>query len=406
VIKNNLSHFSKILILGIVLRLVFAATTFHNDLTAFVLASTYINKGEVITFYDQVRLLPPGDPIKNNYTDKIFNYQPLSYLIPSLFYLPFQPFIQQISREFTLDAHKFLSSSRPFEPVLILYKLPFIVFDLLCAFAIGKLAKDEKNKRRLQIFWLFNPVAIFVSSVMGQSDMMVVFFFILSLVAARENKPYRAVVFAAISALFKPAGLLLFPIIAVSVLDKSFIETAKTFLFGILTYLIGIAAYLPSISYRTYALFAEQTSKSTFSGITIASGYTIPWFFIAYTMIIILLFKKKLSLFNSLGLALASSLVLSHFHPQWFVWLTPWLISWATDRRNIYLYLAALLSWFAILLSFDYSLHLGAFWPLNLSNQYLFPKSIIWQDFVVMARAFLIAYFALAVNNKNQKDLG
>jgi len=368
---------------ALLIRLVLAGTTFHVDLNAFALASGYISQGKIMSFYDAVRLLPEGNAIKSLYTDKIFNYQPLSYLIPSLFYLPLPA---------QTDLRNLLSVSRPFEPILILYKLPFIVFDLLAAIFITRLAKDTAAKKRLQLLWLFNPAAIYVSSVMGQSDLMVVFFLLLSLIAAKEERYETAALFAGLSALFKPAGLFLIPVVAVAALTVSLPKAVKSFLVGFGVYLLGILPYLPSISFRTYALLAEQTGKSTFAGIAIASGTTIPWFFIAYTSILILLVKKRLSLFDGLALALAASLVFSHFHPQWFVWLTPWLIAKAViTKTNLYLYFAALLAWFTILLSFDFSLHLAAFWWLGLvPNQYLFSGNLLFSNLILLARAFLI----------------
>ena len=366
--------------LALLIRLVLAGTTFHVDLNAFVLASGYISQGKILSFYDAVRLLPEGNAIKSLYTDKIFNYQPLSYLVPGLFHLPLPK---------STDLRGLLPAA-PFAPLLILYKLPFIFFDLLVALFITRLAKDAAAKKRLQLLWLFNPAAIYVSSVMGQSDLMVVFFLLLSLIAAKEKRYQTAALFAGLSALFKPAGLFLIPVVAVAALTVSLPKAVKSFLVGFGVYLLGILAYLPSISFRTYALLAEQTGKSTFAGITIASGTTIPWFFIAYTAILILLVKKRLSLFNGLALALAASLVFSHFHPQWFVWLTPWLI-YQTLSGKIYLYWAAILAWLTILLSFDFSLHLASFWWLGLvPNQYLFSGNLLFSNLVLLARAFLI----------------
>lgn len=389
--------------IAIIIRLVLAGTTFHADLNAFILAGNFINRGEVISFYDHVRLLPQGDQIKNIYSDKIFNYQPLSYLVPSLFYLPTRPFLDSVNQRIVLDSKNILKVDRQFEPSLIIYKLPFIFFDLLTALFITHLVKEAATKKKLQLLWLFNPVAIFVSSVMGQSDMMVVFFVLLTLIAARKERYEAAALFAGVSALFKPAGLFLIPVVAITALSVSSPKAVRSFLAGFGVYLLGILAFLPSISFRTYALLAEQTGKSTFAGISIASGTTIPWFFIAYTAILILLYKKRLSLFDGLALALASSLVFSHFHPQWFVWLTPWLI-YKTISSKVYLFWAAVLAWFTILLSFDFSLHLASFWWLGLvPNQYLFTGNLLFSNLILLARAFLISVFFLSAKLIKEK---
>lgn len=402
-IKNNNSISARfgilvspfILALAIALRLALAGTTFHVDLNAFTLASHYINRGGALSFYDSVRLLPEGDPIKTLYSDKIFNYQPLSYLIPSLFYLPLPP---------RVDLTGLLPVSHKFEPLLIAYKLPFIFFDLLAALFITRLAKDQLAKKKLQLLWLMNPAAIFVSSVMGQSDMMVVFFILLSLIAAKRENYETAALFAGLSALFKPAGLFLIPVVIIAATNISLWKAARSALSGFGVYLLGILAYLPSISFRTYALLAEQTGKSTFAGIAIASGTTIPWFFIAYTAVLILLLRKRLSLFDALALALASSLVFSHFHPQWFVWLTPWLIYKSVVAKH-HLYWVATLSWFLILLSFDFSLHLASFWWLGLvPNQYLFAGNLLFSNLVLLGRAFLVSVFFLCADLVKEKE--
>lgn len=378
------------------IRIILAGTTFHVDLSALVLASNYINRGQVLTFYDQVRLLPQSDAIKRIYSDKIFNYQPLSYLVPSLFYLPFKSFLEPISQSLVRDSRNILSVNRPFEPVLLIYKFPFLIFDLLVAIFITRLAKEESKKKILQLLWLLNPVAIFVSSVIAQTDMMVVFFLLLALISLKENKLYRAVVFTSLSALFKPVGLLLIPLLAVSALPESFSKSVKAFFFGFGIYLLGIIPYLSSISYRTYALYAEQTGKSIFAGITIASGTTIPWFFIAYAAIIVLLLSRRLSVVDGFGLALASSIIFSHFHPQWFIWLIPWLLMKTSSAKLWPLYVGALFSWLLILFSFDFSLHLASFWWLGLiPTQYLFSGSEIWSNLILAARAFLIPVFFL-----------
>ncbi len=342
-----------VFITALLIRIVLSGTTFHVDLSALVLASHYINRGQVLTFYDQVRLLPQGDGIKQIYTDKIFNYQPLSYLVPSLFYLPLKSFLEPISQSLVRDSRNLLSPSRPLEPVLLIYKLPFLVFDLLTAIFITRLVKEEPKKKLLQLLWLFNPVAIFVTSVMAQTDMMVVFFLLFS-------------------------------------------KAAKIFFLGFGIYFLGILPYLSSVSFRTYALFAEQTGKSTFAGITIASGTSIPWFFIAYATVIVLLLRRRLSVLDGFGMALASSIIFSHFHPQWFIWLTPWLMLKTTSAKLLPLYFGALFSWFLILLSFDFSLHLASFWWLGVvPNRYLFPGSEIWINLVLAGRAFLIPVFFL-----------
>ena len=317
-------------------------------------------------------------------------------MVPSLFYLPFKSFLEPIGQSLVRDSRNLLLPSRPFEPVLLIYKLPFLVFDLLTAIFIPRLVKEESKKKLLQLLWLFNPVAIFVTSVMAQTDIMVVFFLLLALISLKENNLYRAAIFTAISILFKPVGILLIPLLAAAALPESFSKAVKIFFLGFGIYFLGILPYLSSVSFRTYALFAEQTGKSTFAGITIASGTSIPWFFIAYATIIVLLLRRRLSVLDGFGMALASSIIFSHFHPQWFIWIIPWLMLKTTSAKLLPLYFGALFSWFLILFSFDFSLHLASFWWLGfVPNRYLFPGSEVWTNLILAGRAFLIPVFFL-----------
>jgi hypothetical protein len=57
--------------LGIFVYLLISISTYHPDIRAFLLASKFISSGEVLTFYDHVSKLPPGDPTKSIFGDDI-----------------------------------------------------------------------------------------------------------------------------------------------------------------------------------------------------------------------------------------------------------------------------------------------------------------------------------------------
>lgn len=381
--------FNLLLTIGIALSLLIAITTFHPDLRAYLLGSKIISQGQVLSFYDNVSKLPAEDPVKQIYGDDIFIYQPLAYLIPAILHLPFISALSADISSLIQNSNAFLASKSFYLPFLLL-KLPALLFTLLTFFLLPKFFSNKKDKQISKLLWLFSPVVILVSSIMAQSDVMIAFFILLGLYFVKKNKLNHAVVSIAISALIKPIGLILIPLIAISQLSN--LSRLKTFLLGMFTFTLGVLPYIQSPAYKMYALLAQHTAKSTLAGITIASGNTIPWFFIAYFAVLLGLISKKIDLFKAIGLAISSSLFFSHFHPQWFIWILPWLIYYAVTSKKYLILFAPTIAWLIILFSFEPSLHLGSFFPTLSSIKWALPSSSLYQSLVSLARAFLIVF--------------
>ena len=378
--------------LAIVIRILLSASTYHSDLGAFASAGKYIaGEGKWLTFYDEIASKDETGKMVVHRQDVVFNYQPLAYLIPSFFYLPFSSLIKQTGELF-MNRDWVTSQNVPFIPLLSLYKLPMILADLAMLWLLPRFFVKQKNKKLAQLLWAFNPVAIFVSSIMGQVDMVITLFLTLSLYFFKNKKSLLAIVFISLSALIKPIGLILIPLILIpSFQNKKYFQTIGLGLVGVGTYLLGILPFIGSASYRYYALFAEQINKSTYAGISIASGHDVPFFFIVYVYILFLFWSKKISLWTAFGTAILSSLAFTHFHPQWLVWLTPWLIIYSIEKKNYLFYIATLLCWFGVLFSFDESLHLQTF----LQSKLIIPPAIrasnFFKEIIQISRAGLIA---------------
>src|SRR5258706_2919456 len=346
--------------LGIALRLFLSLITYHSDLGAFAQAGKAIaGDGKWFNFYDT--MLTPK-------IDTVFNYQPLAYLIPSVFYLPFRGVVLATG-DLIKNHNWILTYSSWFNPLLLLYKYPMILADLVFLWLLPKFFSGKKEKNLAIILWAFNPLAIFVSSMMGQVDIIIALFITAGLYHYQKDRPYLAVVLISLSALIKPAGLILIPVLALHyfVTRKKIFPSLLLAGTGLIVYLIGILPYLGSAAYRYYALFAEQIGKSTYASISIASGHDIPYFFIVYTLILILVWKKKLSFSVAVAASLLSTLAFSHFHPQWLCWIMPWLIIYSISKADYLFYFGLIIAWLFVLFSFDPSLHLQLFIRSDLS---------------------------------------
>lgn len=383
--------FGPLIILGVVLQLVVSVTAYHPDLRAFVLASRFIGRGEVFTFYDHVSKLPQGDLVKKIYADDIFIYPPLAYLIPAVFHIPLSGILNKPADIIILDDNALFKGYSYFLPLLAL-KLPFLLFGFLTLFYLPKLFSRKKNGRLAQLIWLFAPVTVHVAAGVGQVDTILTFFLLLSLIAIKKGSLTRASVFIALSALIKPFGLALLPLVAIKAFKSGgWRKAVVSVIPGLAVWLMVILPYLGSPAFKMYALLASLTGKSTYAGIAISPGTSIPWLYITYILIAIFLYRGKLSLIYSIGLTILSTLAFNHFHPQWFLWLMPWLLYYSIKTGRHYLWSMLILFWTVIWLSFDPSQSIGMFLFLKDTFTPTTINPIQNSSIVLFARAGLVA---------------
>lgn len=102
------------------------------------------------------------------------------------------------------------------EGFLFLLKLPGLVADFAIGVVLFKYIKEkfDKNKALLaaSLYW-FNPATIYVSSMWGQVDGLVIFFALLSLISLEKKKSVLGLSFFVVSILVKPTMLMVAPIV-------------------------------------------------------------------------------------------------------------------------------------------------------------------------------------------------
>ena len=395
--------FYVLLAMGIVLRLVLAVTTYHSDIGALALSAKYIaGEGKIFSFYDAVVTFDESGEKYLLPSKMVFHYQPMAYLIPSIFYLPFRQVILNTADSITNNNWSQIHS-QSYNWLLLLYKFPLIMFDIFILLLLPNFFSNKKDARLAQILWLFNPLGIYVSSMMGQVDIIIAFWLLLAYKFLLNRRHNLSVFFVTISALIKPIGLILIPIILIDNLhkNKNIFKVLLTGFVGLFTYIGVIFPYISSPAYRVFSLFADHINKTTYAGIAIASGTQIPWFFIFYGLILLLFWKNRMSALTCFMATLLSSLVFTHFHPQWLTWVMPFLLIWSIKTGSLMIYAVSVFSWFCVLFSFDPTLHYGIF--LASKTMIEFPLRI--QDFmgqiILMGRAMLIGILLyLLVNRK------
>ena len=393
-----------VLALGIVVRIVLSLTTYHSDLGAFSLAGKYIaGEGKWFTFYDTIASKDSTGAMVTHRTDMAFIYQPLAYLIPSVVYLPFSGIVRQTGEIFL--NHEWTNNfPSNFNFLLLLYKLPMLLADIGILFLLPKFFTKQSHKRIAQILWAFNPLAILVSSMMGQVDIIIALLILVSLYFAKNNKLVLASIFVALSALIKPIGLILIPIYIIHQFhqNKNILKSLLVGAAGLGVYVLGILPFIGSASYRYYALFADLINKSTYAAISIAAGHDIPLFFILFIIVVLTFWSKRISLTQAVAATLLSSLAFTHFHPQWLVWLMPLFIILAIDTEDYLFYAASILCWLIILFSFDSSLHLQLFFHSQLSLPSSLTSSNLFKEAIQLSRAGLIGILIWFIGSRQQ----
>ncbi|KKT58470.1 MAG: hypothetical protein UX91_C0006G0008 [Candidatus Amesbacteria bacterium GW2011_GWB1_47_19] len=343
------------LILGLSLRLVLMPVTLHPDFRAVNFAADIIvHKGQILDFYNYLSRQPRTDPLVKLYGDGLFIYPPLAYLTHALFNFFLSPLYPHSAFNTLISDIGQLRSDPGLPFLLLLLKLPYLLADILCLLLIYRLLPD-KLKISGSLLWIFNPVNIYVSYMIGQFDIFIALFLLLA-VYLSKRKSLLAAVCIGLAAGFKPLPLFFLPLLPGPKL--------KNIIVGLLTYLVIIIPYLASSGFRQYALLAGLSDKIVYAKIMVSGSQFIPLFVLGLVLIYWWQWLKPgdLSLSGWFSALLLLFYSVTHFHPQWFVWVTPFLLLlYIRNPRLKFPTLIIMLSYLIIILGFEPSLHLGLF---------------------------------------------
>lgn len=407
-----------VLSISLLLKVVLSLSSFHPDITALNLAGFIISSGHVWDLYDYLFRLPSGHPLLQAFSLNVFTYPPLAYLFQGFFHYLWTgvlglSFLNQfIIVTLAAFGNGLLNIS------MLLLKLPYIAFDLAAALCLMQLADNQREKFFLFLLWAFNPVNIYTTYMMGQFDIIPTFFVILSLLLARKGRLSWAAVALGMGVAFKVSPIFL--VVPLALLGDSWFKRAKLAILSGVPYLVTIFPYLFSHGFRSTALFASQSAKSLYAQIPVSGGESILLFPAALIFLYLVMFYRGISakfLWVNYFLVLLLFFVFTHTHPQWFLWLTPFLIL-DLVYSNFKHWLVAgisLISFIILLFFFDPSLTVGLLspvWPalatspsvwklLGIFPDYNTFRSIFQTIFVAGAGYYL--YFYLLKNDLLKK---
>jgi len=363
-----------LLLIGVLLRLALMPATLHPDLWGHSSAAYFFAYQGKLNIYQTLLSLPQDHPlVKNIGVGDVFIYPPLTYFSLGIFRLLAKPFSDP---NFIPWMWSNLASIHSYPNLfwhLFLFKFPYIFVDIAAAFILAGLFDDIKKKKLAFLLWIFNPATLYATFMIGQIDILPTFFALLSLYLAKKGKKEWAMVSLGVGGSYKMFPLLLI-IPAALILDNNFVKRIKYMIIGFAPFILISLPFLSSVAYRQMVLFSPKSQKMLFMVWNVSGAEGVyPFIFI---LSIIYFYAYYFGQRIRLGIAFLSILLLifsvTHYHPQWFLWVTPFLI-WELIQSNFKYWPAVaifVLSWVVITLFFEPSLSFGLFNPIapNLEN--------------------------------------
>lgn len=356
-----------VLVIAILLRLLVMGITFHPDLSGQLLTSYFYAYENVVNIYDHLAGLPSTHPLVKNFgVSDIFIYPPITYFTLGSF-LKFSSLF--IPESFFLDLMNGISiySLPNLSLNLAILKFPYLVIDILAAFALASLFENERQKRWALLLWLFNPVTLYATFMMGVFDIIPVIFTILSLYFAKKKNLLLSAIMLSLGAAFKQYPIFLLPFVVLA--GKDLRERIKITLCGLVPYILTLIPFLSSSAFK-YMVFGAKSQKMFYMQWMVSGAEGIYPYVFGY--LLLLWHSLKIgSLTENLWKYFLSYFLLlfsvTHFHPQWFLWGTPFLILELVENRwrSLWQVFTILACFVAIVLTFENSLSSGLFAVIN-----------------------------------------
>ena len=372
------------LILGLLIRFLLISLDYSFDLNNHLSwAQDLVNRG-FPGFYETVS--------KEVYSSLYPNYPPLILDIFYGFYQLKKPIVDLfwwLNLHLPIFPSKVMYFLEKREFLLVLMKLPAIIFDiaifyLLYLFAKKVNPKRKNNKLLVALFILFNPIFIYLSSLWGQVESVNLFFIFASLyLLVYSRQAVASLILFALSLLVKPTGLIFLPVYLVYFFKKfgskklllsvvaanvafflvylPFYKTGNIFLFPYMSYWQKVVDAL-ALSYVSNSAFNFWSILPALNGVRDQSLFLN---FISYRVLglvivgvfYVLIIKRFLAplrgarndtgpekrFYHSLFLTAYAFIMFStRMHERYFVYLLPLLFLIAIKEKRYFFWLMAM----------------------------------------------------------------
>lgn len=355
------------LIIGLAIRLFLMSFTYHPDLAGQSLSSYFWGSKNITNVYEYLLSLPSDHPLVKNFgVSDIFIYPPLTYFTLGSFQKIFaftglSQFLETVMSG--TDIYKI-----PGLPwYLFVLKFPYLIFDFAVAYLLYKYFKNPRLKYTAFILWIFNPVTLYATFCMGVFDIIPVFFTVLSVYLLKKQRLTLSALAIGFGIAFKIYPIFLLPFIIFKT-DK-WLSRIKVGIIALLPVIITNLPFVFSAAYH-YMVFSPKNQKMFYMQWMVSGAEGIFPFLLILILLYLLSQNKLLQPKFYISYFLAVFLLLfsvTHFHPQWFIWITPFIIIELLNYqfKEAWLYLGLVFIYIFIVFTFENSLSVGLFAPLN-----------------------------------------
>ncbi|MCJ7827966.1 hypothetical protein MUP65_02360, partial [Patescibacteria group bacterium] len=171
--------------------------------------------------------------------------------------------------------------------------------------------------------------------------------------------------------------------------------------------IISILPFVGSPVFRAVVLNSRQSEKFLHMSLPVSGAEGVSIFILIWGYVFFrLFFSRQKPLWWSYLAAFIGFFAVTHYHPQWFVWLTPLLfLALAEGGKKVWpIILAMMGTWLVLTLMFEPSLNYAFFIPLKPSlvdgrqiRDYVTPYYDVFQLMTIMRSLFAAAGLALVV---------
>lgn len=355
-------------ILAIAIRLFLMYSCYHPDLAGQSLSVYFWGFKNVTNIYDHLLSLSSNHPLVKNFgVSDIFIYPPLTYFTLGTFQKLFsftglQNFLEILMSGFNVYL---IPNLRLYLTIL---KLPYLFIDMVVAFLLYNCFTKKRDKNIALIFWLFNPVTLYSTFAMGVFDIIPVLFTVLTYFFYIRKKFTYSFLSLGFGIAFKMYPIFLLPFLVFKS-SPNFLKRVKYTLIAFLPIILTNLPYLSSSAYK-FMVFSPKSQKMFYMQWMLSGAEGI-FPFILFS-VLLYLFSQNIK-FSKIGLStffLSFFLLLfsvTHFHPQWFIWITPFIIIELINNnfKESWLFLIIFIIYIFIVFTFENSLSVGLFAPLN-----------------------------------------
>ena len=221
---------------------------------------------------------------------------------------------------------------------LFLFKVPYLICDIVIGFALYQLLKEDKKKAFIGlVIWAFNPFVLHSIYALGQLDIIVAMFIVLSLLAIKFKRPYLAVVSMSLGAGVKIIPFLLIPPIII-ILGKTIRKQIKLLLTSLAVFLAPFIPFFLNSKSAVFHIFykASDFEISPLRGVIFISAYLL-----FLTILYFFKVKRDSDDLKILTFSFISVLLLFYLYDvtlRFFVLVTPLLIMLAVRDKIFWIY--------------------------------------------------------------------